>query len=541
MNFFQLALKQMRQRALSTWLTLLSVILAVALAIAVLVIQREGDHLLAQADFGYDLLVGPRGSETQLVFSTVYHIGKAQTTIPYAYFERFPDNLPEQHRFTPQWKVPIAFGDNYKGYRIVGTSTTMFGVGEDGQPLPASQTFQYRQNRSFELAQGRVFHPRKFEAIVGSEAADLAGLKLGDTFQATHGDGASAHADEHTETWTVVGILKPTRTANDRIIYIPLVSFYAIPGHDLEALAEVAGHDPHDHPAPPASQPASQPAPPPAHDDHDHHDHPPGQCPATQQAHDHDHDEHDHPEVPAATRPTTSAAAHDDHDHPQPHAATRPAAHKATPPAACDHNDHHHTYHLLPDGTIDLLIPTSQWRINAMMVRTHGGNAASAMAYAINNGTSAMAVIPGDHMRQFTEDFLRPATTVLLIIAVLVTVVAAVSILVSIYNSVSARRKEIAVLRALGATRRRVLALICFEAASVGLVGGIAGLLLAHAAAGAGAYLVRDLIGEAFNWLAVSPVELLYLLGVTLLAALAGLVPALKAYKTSVATHLVAG
>ena len=55
MNLFQIILKQMRQRALSTWLTLLSVLLGTSLAIGILVLQREGDHLFGQTDFGYDV------------------------------------------------------------------------------------------------------------------------------------------------------------------------------------------------------------------------------------------------------------------------------------------------------------------------------------------------------------------------------------------------------------------------------------------------------------------------------------------------------
>jgi len=56
-------------------------------------------------------------------------------------------------------------------------------------------------------------------------------------------------------------------------------------------------------------------------------------------------------------------------------------------------------------------------------------------------------------MKQFFDTFLKGTSLVLLVLAALVSVVAAVSILVSIYNSVSARLREIAIFRALGATR----------------------------------------------------------------------------------------
>ena len=46
MNLFELVAKQMRQRALSTWLTLLSVMLGVALVVAILILRREGQSLI---------------------------------------------------------------------------------------------------------------------------------------------------------------------------------------------------------------------------------------------------------------------------------------------------------------------------------------------------------------------------------------------------------------------------------------------------------------------------------------------------------------
>ncbi|MEL7238738.1 MAG: ABC transporter permease, partial [Planctomycetota bacterium] len=63
MSLLQLVLKNMKQRGLSTTLTLASVALGVALAIALLVVQREGQKLFGQSDFGYDLVVGDKGSK----------------------------------------------------------------------------------------------------------------------------------------------------------------------------------------------------------------------------------------------------------------------------------------------------------------------------------------------------------------------------------------------------------------------------------------------------------------------------------------------
>jgi len=121
-----------------------------------------------------------------------------------------------------------------------------------------------------------------------------------------------------------------------------------------------------------------------------------------------------------------------------------------------------------------------------------------------------------------------------------VTIVAAASIMTTIYNSVSARRREIAILRALGATRQRILSLICFEAALIGLVGGVAGFVVGHLLCGVGSIYMERALGQSIHWLALSGIEILFLAAVVVLAFLAGLVPALKAYSTPVANNLVA-
>ena len=84
MNLFQLVSKQMRQRALSTWLTIFSILLGVALAVAIMILRREAASLFGQTDFGYDILIGPpKGSPTQLTLNTVYHMDQSPGVIPY--------------------------------------------------------------------------------------------------------------------------------------------------------------------------------------------------------------------------------------------------------------------------------------------------------------------------------------------------------------------------------------------------------------------------------------------------------------------------
>ena len=152
-----------------------------------------------------------------------------------------------------------------------------------------------------------------------------------------------------------------------------------------------------------------------------------------------------------------------------------------------------------------------------------------------------MACNPAAGHAQFFDTFLSPTRILLLLICSLVTIVAAVGILVSIYNSVSARLKEIAILRALGATRTTVLTLICIEAGLIALFGSILGLLVGHAVNALGAWYMLRNYGENITYNASELYsEGLYVVAVIVLAIIAGLVPAMKAYRTPVATNLVA-
>jgi putative ABC transport system permease protein len=193
-----------------------------------------------------------------------------------------------------------------------------------------------------------------------------------------------------------------------------------------------------------------------------------------------------------------------------------------------------------PDGTINLDLTPDVWSVSAILVQSRGGVTMQSLLYYLNNGTDVMACNPATEMRAFFDTFLQPMKTMLLMICSLVIVVAAIGILVSIYNSISGRMREIAILRALGATRQTILGLICAEAGLVGLVGGVLGIVIGHGLSGVGSVLMAQKFGQGINWVRPDGSECVYLIVVVLLAVLAGLAPALKAYRTPVATHLVA-
>jgi putative ABC transport system permease protein len=124
---------------------------------------------------------------------------------------------------------------------------------------------------------------------------------------------------------------------------------------------------------------------------------------------------------------------------------------------------------------------------------------------------------------------------VLTLVAWLVAAVAAGSVLVSIYNSMSSRQRDIAILRALGAHRSTVFGAIVGEAAAIGVLGVAFGLVAFAALATSVVSLVQSQTGvvlEPFKWNPVFWWTPAMLVG---LAMLGGLLPAWKAYRVPVA------
>jgi putative ABC transport system permease protein len=121
---------------------------------------------------------------------------------------------------------------------------------------------------------------------------------------------------------------------------------------------------------------------------------------------------------------------------------------------------------------------------------------------------------------------------------VLIVVVAGIGILVSIYNSMSERSHDIAVMRALGASRNAVMAIILVESILLSLLGSLAGLAIGHGALAAASPIVEFYTGITVPAWHFTGQELLLVPGLVAFAVLVGFLPALTAYRTDVARTL---
>jgi putative ABC transport system permease protein len=160
---------------------------------------------------------------------------------------------------------------------------------------------------------------------------------------------------------------------------------------------------------------------------------------------------------------------------------------------------------------------------------------------AVNRDTIAQAVAPSQVISDLFERIIGNIQLLLLVLAVLVVVVAGIGIMVSMYNSMSDRRHDIAIMRALGASRYMVMTIILMESILLSLGGGALGMLIGHGLIGALAPTIADQTGVIVNVWDFQTVELILIPGLVVLATLVGYLPAMYAYKTDVVKSLMAG
>ena len=170
-----------------------------------LLLNKQLDDQFRKNIKGIDMVLGAKGSPLQLILSSIYQIDSPTGNIP----------LDEAERLTrsPMIKtaIPLAMGDNYQSFRIVGTNK------------------KYLDHFDATVAQGKLFQ-QDLETVIGPRVAAVTGLKIGDTFAGSHGldkDGEK-HAGSN---YKVVGILNATNTVTDQLILTPISSVWAIHEH----------------------------------------------------------------------------------------------------------------------------------------------------------------------------------------------------------------------------------------------------------------------------------------------------------------------
>ncbi len=184
-------------------------------------------------------------------------------------------------------------------------------------------------------------------------------------------------------------------------------------------------------------------------------------------------------------------------------------------------------------------LPLEKRDVTAVLVKPASGMFAVNMERAINKSQRAQAASPIREITTMLDNFVKPISQALLAVTVLVCIVSGVSILVSIYNSMNERRRDIAVMRALGARRDVLMLIILLESLLISLIGGGLGWVAGHAIGVLASPIVEYRTGIQLGFLSsVTWPELVLIPGLVVLASISGLIPALDAYRTDVSRNL---
>ena len=412
-----LAYRSLKNRKLTSVLTLLSLALSVSLWVGIEHIRVGARESFSNTISQTDLIVGARGGSLQLLLYTVFHMGSPTANVSYESYEKIK-NQP-----AVLWTIPISLGDSHRGYRVVGTNEDFY------------SQYRYRQDRRIEFEQGRA-PADVFDVALGSEVAQRLGYRLGQRIVVTHGITSSQGILDHEDKpFTVVGILRPTRTPVDRSVYITL--------EGIEAM---------------------------------HIDWKQGAPPLKGQ------------EVPAER---------------------------------------------IKKEEIKIEQITAFFLRSKARVQTLG------LQRQINTFPEEplMAVIPGVALSELWNG-ISYGEQVLKVVALFVVIVGLVGMLMALYTSLNERRREIAILRAVGVGPLKIMFLLVVESGLLTLVGSLLGIGLVYILIVLLQPLVEQQFGLYLPVKTLTATEHLYVAGVVLAGLVVGLIPAWKAYRNALSDGL---
>ena len=254
MNLFSLSWNYIKSKPLNTALNILLMSLGIAIILVLILLNTQLQENLDKNKRGIDLVVGAKGSPLQLILANVYHIDFPTGNIKLSEAKSLTRNRLIESA------IPLALGDNYKGFRIVGTNHDYFKL-YNGQ-----------------MAEGELWK-YNLESVIGANVAEQLGIKIGDVFFGSHGMSVTDMAHEEQE-YQVVGIMEPSGSVLDNLILTNVESVWAVHDHGEDEHDEddhIENHEEHDH-----------------DDDHEHEDDHDEEHGHEHDLEEHDHEEHDH-------------------------------------------------------------------------------------------------------------------------------------------------------------------------------------------------------------------------------------------------------
>ena len=407
-----LALKSLRNRFLTTSLTVASIAMSVALLVGVENVRVGMRESFSNTISQTDLIVGTQGGTIQLLLYSVFGMGAPTANLSWETYEYW-----NQHPAVA-WTVPYALGDSHRGFRVIGTDSTFF------------QHYKYRGGQSLSVATGQAATD-VFDVTLGADVARELGYEVGNQIAVSHGLGAVGFLNHDNTPFTVVGVLQKTFTPVDRAIYVTM--------EGIEAM-----HMGWEDGAPPM----------------------PGEE--------------------------------------------------------------------LSADAIHAMGEIEKTQVTSFFLGTTNRRDVLRLQREINDyeAEPMMAVIPGLALNEmwrgitYAEDGLRVVTICVVIVGLL-------GMLVSLYTSLNERRREMAILRALGAGPQKIVSLLVLESFVLSLLGAALGVAIVYGALFVGQPIIETRFGMYLPIRPLGQLEYLYLTAVVVAGFLIGLIPAVKAYRTA--------
>lgn len=454
MNLLQLSWKNLSNKPLSMLLSLVLFALGVGLISFLLLINQQISDKFEKNLAGIDLVIGAKGSPLQLILSSMYHIDAPTGNIP------IKGVMPYLNPKNPFIKaaIPLSLGDSYRGYRIVGTNANFL-----------------------ELYQAKVREGRSFTAVMevlaGATAAEELGLKVGSTFQSSHGLIEDDNLVHEGHAFKVVGIMKPSGASIDQLLLTPAQSIWEVHEHAGATAAPVVEEEEEDHAA-------------------------------------EDSIAENHAENTEQVGPVALTNQEEDYQN-------------------ADADSHHEDEHRLKS-----ILEYPDKEITSLLLQFNGHNVTTLnLQRLINQNTNMQAATPAIEITRLYS-LLGVGQDALRWLAFIIMGVSGLSIFISLFSSLRDRRYELALMRTMGASPGKLFAMIILEGLLLAVLGYVFGLLISHGGMELLAREMKSSYRYTFTGFTFLSTEWLLLVGALVVGFIAAIIPAIQARNTDISTTL---
>jgi putative ABC transport system permease protein len=175
--------------------------------------------------------------------------------------------------------------------------------------------------------------------------------------------------------------------------------------------------------------------------------------------------------------------------------------------------------------------------VTSVLIQYRSPMGAVQLPRMVNSQSSLQAASPVfETARLFS--ILGVGVDILMGFAYVLIAISALSIFIALYNSLKERRYDLAIMRAMGATRSKLLVSILLEGILLTLVGSMIGLVLGHGVVMLITGILEQTQKAGISGIVFYPQEWIILVGSLLLGVVCSVIPAVQAYRTDISRVL---